>query len=102
MQGTYIPAQHFEGKKLGYFFTKGAHGLGYYMDAAQAVGCTCVGTIPSNHQIEPADCNDIEMVKCPGWRQLPRCVWPANSHNKILGGISIYRFVQYCAQTVRP
>lgn len=37
VQGTYIPAQHFEGRKLGYVFTKGAHGLGYYMDAAQAV-----------------------------------------------------------------
>ncbi|CAM9933078.1 unnamed protein product [Laminaria digitata] len=36
VQGTYIPAQHFEGRKLGYVFTKGAHGLGYYMDAAQA------------------------------------------------------------------
>ncbi|CAN0511424.1 unnamed protein product, partial [Ectocarpus sp. 8 AP-2014] len=33
----YIPAQHFEGKKLGYYFAKGIHGLGYYMDAAQAV-----------------------------------------------------------------
>lgn len=37
VQGTYIPAQQFEGRKLGYVFTKGAHGLGYYMDAAQAV-----------------------------------------------------------------
>ncbi|CAM9345348.1 unnamed protein product [Ectocarpus sp. 4 AP-2014] len=36
VQGTYIPAQHFEGKKLGYYFAKGIHGLGYYMDAAQA------------------------------------------------------------------
>lgn len=37
VKGTFIPAQHFEGKKLGYFFAKGVHGLGYYMDAAQAV-----------------------------------------------------------------
>lgn len=37
VKGTYIPAQRFEGKKLGYFFAKGIHGLGYYMDAAQAV-----------------------------------------------------------------
>lgn len=37
VKGTFIPAQHFEGKKLGYFFAKGIHGLGYYMDAAQAV-----------------------------------------------------------------
>ncbi|CAN0512137.1 unnamed protein product, partial [Ectocarpus sp. 8 AP-2014] len=37
VQGTYIPAQHFEGKKVGYYFAKGIHGLGYYMDAAQAV-----------------------------------------------------------------
>lgn len=37
VQGTFIPAQRFEGKKLGYMFSKGAHGLGYYMDASQAV-----------------------------------------------------------------
>lgn len=50
VQGNFIPAQRFEGKKLGYFFSKGAHGLGYYSDAAQAVSAVPLH-LPSRRSI---------------------------------------------------
>ncbi|CAN0444704.1 unnamed protein product [Ascophyllum nodosum] len=38
VQGTFIPSQRFEGRKPGYLFSKGAHGLGYYLDLQSSDG----------------------------------------------------------------